>query len=88
MEMNDFNAWFLSCNLGHKLNIMRDALVEGRPGIFMSLLDIVLEAPISQGGIPTETLQKAFGADLTNPNKFTNGKRFKLGETFAADVPA
>ena len=52
----------------------------------MQLLDIVLEAPLSQGGISTDVLQKAFGVDLTNPDKFTNGQRFKLGETLATDV--
>ena len=86
MAGDQFKSWFLSCNLGHKLNVMRDALVDQNISVFMQLLDIVLEAPLSQGGISTDVLQKAFGVDLTNPDKFTNGQRFKLGETLAADV--
>tara|TARA_R100001440_G_scaffold48277_1_gene68143 strand:+ start:2060 stop:2347 length:288 start_codon:yes stop_codon:yes gene_type:complete len=81
--MNDeaFKSWFLNCNTGHKLNVMRDALITMNIGVFMQLVDIVLEAPLSQGGIATEDLQKAFGSDLTNPNHFTHGKRFAITET-------
>ena len=71
-----FKSWFLKCKLGHKLNVMRDALLDTKLGPFMQLVDIVLEAPISDGGVATEDLQQAFGSDLTNPNHFTGGKRF------------
>ena len=54
----------------------------------MQLVDIVLEVPVSQGGIATEDLQKAFGSDLTNPNHFTYGKRFAITETGPVSVEA
>ena len=76
-----FKSWFLNCKLGHKLNVMRDALNEMNIGVFTQLVDIVLEVPSHQGGIATEDLQKAFGSDLTNPNNFTHGKRFAITET-------
>jgi hypothetical protein len=88
MTEAEFKSWFLNCRLGHKLNVMRDALLEMRLGVFNQLVDIVLEAPISQGGIATEDLQKAFGSDLTNPNHFTHGKRFAITETGPMSVEA
>ena len=88
MTEAEFKSWFLNCRLGHKLNLMRDALLEMRIGVFMQLVDIVLEAPVSQGGIATEDLQKAFGSDLTNPNHFTHGKRFAITETGPMSVEA
>lgn len=83
-----FKSWFLKCKLGHKLNVMRDALNEMNIGVFTQLVDIVLEAPLSQGGIATADLQKAFGSDLTNPNHFTHGKRFAITETGPMSVEA
>ena len=88
MTEAEFKSWFLNCRLGHKLNLMRDALLEMRIGVFMQLVDIVLEVPVSQGGIATEDLQKAFGSDLTNPNHFTHGKRFAITETGPMSVEA
>lgn len=88
MTEAEFKSWFLNCRLGHKLNVMRDALLEMRIGVFMQLVDIVLEVPVSQGGIATEDLQKAFGSDLTNPNHFTHGKRFAITETGPVSVEA
>ena len=88
MTEAEFKSWFLNCRLGHKLNVMRDALLEMRLGVFTQLVDIVLEVPISQGGIATEDLQKAFGSDLTNPNHFTHGKRFAITETGPMSVEA
>ena len=76
-----FKSWFLDCRLGHKLNVMRDALIEMNLAVFWQLVDIVLEVPVREGGIATEDLQKAFGSDLTNPNHFTHGKRFAITET-------
>tara|TARA_A200000159_G_scaffold77903_1_gene72143 strand:+ start:301 stop:588 length:288 start_codon:yes stop_codon:yes gene_type:complete len=88
MTEEDFKSWFLKCKLGHKLNVMRDALNEMNIGVFMQLVDIVLEAPLSQGGVATDDLQKAFGSDLTNPNNFTHGKRFAITETISVSVEA
>ena len=88
MTEAEFKSWFLNCRLGHKLNLMRDALLEMRIGVFMQLVDIVLEVPVSQGGIATEDLQKAFGSDLTNPNHFTHGKKFAITETGPMSVAA
>ena len=76
MTKEQFESWFLDRPLFQKLNIMRDALLDTQLGPFMQLVDIVLEAPISQGGVATEDLQQAFGSDLSNPNHFTGGKRF------------
>lgn len=76
--MTNFNLWLLSLQQEHKLNLMRDALLEKRPHHFQQLLDVFLKAPLNQGGVSTDTLTKAFGPDLTDPNFFTNGKRFQL----------
>ena len=88
MTEAEFKSWFLNCKLGHKLNVMRDALNEMNIGVFMQLVDIVLEVPVHQGGIATEDLQKAFGSDLTNPNYFTHGKRFAITETVSVSIEA
>lgn len=88
MTEAEFKSWFLKRKLGHKLNVMRDALNEMNIGVFMQLVDIVLEVPVHQGGIATEDLQKAFGSDLTNPNHFTHGKRFAITETVSVSIEA
>ena len=88
MTEEEFKSWFLNCRLGHKLNVMRDALIDMKIGVFMQLVDIVLEVPSHQGGIATEDLQKAFGSDLTNPNNFTHGKRFAITKTGPMSVEA
>ena len=77
----EFQSWFLNCNRNHKLNVLRDALIQKELGVFMGLVDILLEAPIHKGGLSTSTLQQAFGPDLSNPNFHTHGERFPMERT-------
>lgn len=75
---NHFNMWLLSLRLDHKLNLMRSALLEKKPQHFTDLLDVYTKASIKQGGIGSDTLMKAFGPDLSDPNFYTDGERFRF----------
>ena len=75
-----FDQWLLSLKLDHKLNLMRFALLEDKPGHFMQLMGLYLEQPINKGGISTDTLQQAFGPSLNDPNFYTNGELFDFKE--------
>ena len=56
----DFNRYFLSLPIDVKLSIMKSAKDEGKIGEFIAFLKIVLDSPISDGGISSDTIQKHF----------------------------
>lgn len=81
MDDQLFDTWLLSLRTDHKLNLIRDALLEQKFGIYMQLVDTFMKATISDGGIGTDTLRWAFGPDYMDPNFQTNGKRFNFSES-------
>ena len=52
--------WFLSLPEEMKLNLMKDMLKEGEFGMAFQAMKIVLDAPISKGGIVTEKINHIF----------------------------
>ena len=49
--------WFLSLPKDTKLDVLEDALKENKFGIFMAMTQVLLEAPLQQGGILTEEIE-------------------------------
>jgi len=52
--------WFLSLPEEMKLNLMGDMLKEGETGMAFGTMKILLDAPISDGGVSTEKIQNVF----------------------------
>ena len=52
--------WFLSLPEETKLKLMEDMLKEDQFGLAFQAMHILLEAPISDGGIATEKINKIF----------------------------
>ena len=73
----DEKKWFLSLPKEMKLKLMADMLEEEEFGMAMETMKIVLDAPISEGGILTKEIEEVFDADLIN-RKEKNEKRRKL----------
>jgi hypothetical protein len=40
-----------------KINLLKDALKEGEVGIFLQLSNILLDAPLNQGGIESDVIE-------------------------------
>jgi len=64
--------WFLSLPKEMKLKLMAEMLEEDEIGMALETMKIVLDAPISEGGILTEEIEKVFDADLINRNEKHN----------------
>ena len=62
----DDKKWFLSLPKEMKLKLMADMLEEDEIGMALETMKIVLDAPISDGGILTKEIEKVFDADLIN----------------------
>ena len=60
----DEKKWFLSLPKEMKLKLMADMLEEDEIGMAMETMKIVLDAPISEGGILTKEIEEVFDADL------------------------
>jgi hypothetical protein len=60
----DDKKWFLSLSKKTKLELMADMLEEGEIGMALETMKIVLDAPISKGGILTKEIEEVFDADL------------------------
>lgn len=56
--------WFLSLPKETKLTLMADMLKEDKVGMALEAMKILLDAPISKGGILTDDIQKVFDADI------------------------
>ena len=56
--------WFLSLPEEMKLELLGDMLKEGKTGMALQTSKILLDAPISEGGISTEELNKVFDNNL------------------------
>ena len=53
-----FKQWFLSTSRAHKRMLFDKAWDEGNIGVFKGMMDIVMEAPIKDGGLPSEWFDK------------------------------
>jgi hypothetical protein len=56
--------WFLSLPKETKLTLMEDMLKEDETGMAFATMNILLEAPISEGGISTDEISEIFDKDL------------------------
>jgi len=60
MNTIEEKEWFLSLSKEIKLELLEKTLVEGKYGYAMELMKILLDAPISKGGIVTEEINEVF----------------------------
>ena len=58
--------WFLSLPKEMKLTLMGDMLKEGETGMAFATMKILLDAPISEGGILSDEISEVFDADIAN----------------------
>tara|TARA_R110000823_G_scaffold259683_2_gene380783 strand:+ start:98 stop:313 length:216 start_codon:yes stop_codon:yes gene_type:complete len=65
----DEKKWFLSLPKEKKLELMADMLEEDEIGMALETMKILLDAPISEGGILTKEIEEVFDADLINRKK-------------------
>ena len=56
--------WFLSLPEEMKLRLLNDMLKEGKSMMALEASKILLDAPISNGGISTEKIQEVFDNNL------------------------
>ena len=56
--------WFLSLPEEMKLELLGDMLKEGKTMMALETSKILLDAPISKGGISTEMIQEVFDNNL------------------------
>ena len=52
--------WMLSLNTEHKIMLLDSMLEQNEFGNFMAFSKILLDAPISKGGLLTETIDSVF----------------------------
>ena len=60
--------WFLSLPAEMKLTLLDDMLKEGKSGMALATAKILLDAPLSEGGISTEEINKVFDNNLKPKN--------------------
>ncbi len=56
--------WFLSLPEEMKLKLMGDMLSEGEAGMALATMKILLDAPISEGGISTEKINEVWNKTM------------------------
>ena len=56
--------WFLGLPAEIKLELLGDMLKEGNAGMALETAKILLDAPLSEGGILTEDINKVFDNNL------------------------
>ena len=56
--------WFLGLPAEIKLELLDSMLKEGKAGMALETAKILLDAPISKGGISTEDIDKVFNNNL------------------------
>lgn len=56
--------WFLSLPKEMKLKLMNDMLKENETGMAFATMNILLEAPISKGGISSDEIKVVFDDDI------------------------
>ena len=63
--------WILSLPLDRKIMLMESMLEQKEIGHYLGFVKILLDAPISKGGVSTETIDKVFKKyypDSKNPS--------------------
>ena len=56
--------WFLSLPKETKLTLMADMLKEGETGMALATAQILLDAPITKGGISTDEIKEVMDAGI------------------------
>ena len=65
--------WFLSLPKEMKLKLMDDMLKEDETGMAFATMNLLLEAPISEGGVLTDEIKVIFDNDLERRKEKNNG---------------
>ena len=52
--------WILSLPIDVKIELMKGMLKDGETGQYLQFIDVLLEAPISKGGVSTELINQVF----------------------------
>lgn len=50
------HEWILGCSKEHKQFLLRQAIKEKNIGAYMKIADLLLNAPISEGGLASEDI--------------------------------
>lgn len=66
--------WILSLGLEHKTMLMEEMLKDGQVGHYMQFTKVLLDAPLSEGGVSTEYIQKIFNKIINNENSKSDEK--------------
>ena len=61
--------WILSLPLETKIRMMETMLDKNELGYYLAFIQILLDAPISQGGVSTEILDKVFDKWMDKPKQ-------------------
>ena len=65
--------WFLTLPKEMKLKLMDDMLKEDETGMAFTTMNLLLETPISEGGISTDEISEIFDKDLERRKEKNNG---------------
>lgn len=57
---NKMKDWILSLPIDVKIDLMKAMLKDGDTGNYLQFIDVLLEAPISKGGVSTELINQVF----------------------------
>lgn len=57
---NQEKDWILSLPIDIKIDLMKGMLKDGETGQYLQFIDVLLEAPISKGGVSTELINQVF----------------------------
>tara|TARA_R110000772_G_scaffold27545_2_gene69977 strand:- start:36 stop:272 length:237 start_codon:yes stop_codon:yes gene_type:complete len=58
--------WFLSLPKEMKLTLLEDMMKEGETGMAFATMKILLDAPISEGGILTDDIKEVMDTGIAN----------------------
>ena len=58
--------WFLSLPKEMKLTLLADMMKEGETGMAFATMKILLDAPITEGGILTDDIKEVMDKEITN----------------------
>lgn len=64
--------WILSLTLEHKTMLMETMLKDGHIGQYFQFTKILLDAPLSKGGVSTDYIKKIFDNIINNKNSKSN----------------
>ena len=64
MMKEDKKEWFLSLPKEMKLTLLGDMLNEGETGMALATATILLDAPITKGGISTDEISEVMDAGI------------------------